>query len=74
MYIFGYPVLCLPTAPPPAAPDSCATASSYGLGDVLDSDPANVVGVIVKKVVSNHKPLDPVDDIVDLEDPEKPTG
>ena len=45
---------------------------SYGLGDVPDSDPANVVGVIVKKVVSNHKPLDPVDDIVDLEDPEKP--
>ena len=47
---------------------------SYGLGDDPDSDPANVVGVIVNKVVSNHKPLDPVDDIVDLEDPEKPTG
>ena len=43
---------------------------SYGLGDDLDSDPANVVGDIVNKVISNLKPLDP-DDIVDLEDPEK---
>ena len=45
---------------------------SYGPGDVRDSDPANIVGVIVKKVVSNHKPLEPVDDKSDLEDPEKP--
>ena len=46
---------------------------SYGLVDDLDSDPANVVGDIVNKVISNLKPLDP-DDIVDLEDPEKPTS
>ena len=45
---------------------------SYGPGKVRDSDPANIVGVIVKKVVSNHKPLEPVDDKSDPEDPEKP--
>ena len=45
---------------------------SYGLGDDLDSDLANVVGDFVNKVISNLEPtlksLDP-DDIDDLEDP-----
>ena len=37
---------------------------SYALGDDLDSDPANVVGDIVNKVISNPKSLVP-DDIDD---------
>ena len=48
--------------------------ASYGPGDVQEGDPTNIVGVVVKKVVSDHKPLDPVDDNSDLEDPEEATG
>ena len=47
---------------------------SYGPGDVRDSDPANSVGDTENIVKSNPKPLDPVDDKDDLEDPEKLTG
>ena len=41
---------------------------------ILDSDPAYSVGDTENIVKSNPKPLDPVDDKDDLEDPKKPTG
>ena len=82
----GYPVHTLPTAPPPAAPDMLRDTiqrydggivdlqrASYGPGDVQEGDLTNIVGV-VKKDISDHKPLEPVDDNSDLEDPEEATG
>ena len=48
--------------------------ASYGPGDVQEGDPSTIVGVVVNKVVSDHKPMDLVDDNSDLGDPEEVTG
>ena len=46
---------------------------SYSPGDVQEGDLANIVGV-VKKDISDHKPLEPADDNSDPKDPEEATG
>ena len=44
---------------------------SYGPGDVQEGDLTNIVGV-VKKDISDHKPLEPADDNSEPKDPKKP--
>ena len=81
------PLSTLSLAPPPAAPDMLRETiqrydggivdlyrASYGHGDVQEGDPSTIVGVVVNKVVSDHKPLDLVDDNIDLGDPKEATG